>query len=180
MSYDAAFFAENRRVATVAAEVVMPWVLERTGARYLIDVGCSQGAWLSVAKTYGCTVHGVDGFVPDGELMVYPDEFDRRDLTGGFDCSGYDLALCLEVGEHLPEASASLLVAGLCGAPVVLFSAATPGQGGEGHINEQPHEWWDALFAQHGYHGSDEVRRAFTGDERVASFYQWNLTLYRP
>jgi hypothetical protein len=125
-------------------------------------------------------VHGVDGFALDADLMIERDEFERLDLTDGYDCSGYDLAICLETGEHLPESAAVPLVAGLCGAPIVLFSGATPDQGGgPGHINEQPHEWWDALFAQHGYTGSDEIRRRFEGDGRVAGFYQRNLTLYK-
>lgn len=33
-------------------------------------------------------------------------------------------------------------------APVVVFSAATPGQGGQWHINEQPHAYWMSRFAK--------------------------------
>jgi hypothetical protein len=55
-----------------------------------------------------------------------------------------DLVLCLEVAEHMPESSADRLVQRLadCTDGKLLFSAATPGQGGSGHINEQPHKYW--------------------------------------
>jgi hypothetical protein len=46
----------------------------------------------------------------------------------------FDLAVCLEVAEHLPPERAESFIRELCDlAPVVLFSAAIPGQGGTGH-----------------------------------------------
>jgi hypothetical protein len=49
----------------------------------------------------------------------------------------FDLAISLEVAEHLPEGSAGALVSTLIeAAPVVVFSAAIKGQSGTNHINE--------------------------------------------
>ena len=51
----------------------------------------------------------------------------------------YELAVCLEVAEHLNESSADNLILQLTNlANRVLFSAAIPGQGGLHHVNEQP------------------------------------------
>ncbi|PIZ99134.1 MAG: hypothetical protein COX77_02440 [Candidatus Komeilibacteria bacterium CG_4_10_14_0_2_um_filter_37_10] len=80
----------------------------------------------------------------------------------------FDLVTCIEVAEHLPEESADTLVDSLCRlAPRIFFTAAVPGQGPRsiGHINEQPHEYWQKKFADHNfcYHPqlSHHLRRLF-------------------
>jgi hypothetical protein len=55
--------------------------------------------------------------------------------------------MSLECAEHLPAHRAAPLVEWLTkSAPIVVFSAAIPGQGGKGHINEQPPDYWNDLF----------------------------------
>jgi hypothetical protein len=50
----------------------------------------------------------------------------------------FDLALCLEVAEHLPAAAGDSLVRRLASVGArILFSAAIPGQGGRNHVNEK-------------------------------------------
>jgi hypothetical protein len=85
-------------------------------------------------------------------LAVDRSEFRVADLNQPLKLSEkFDLAVCIEVAEHLQRAAAAPLVQTLTSvAPVVLFSAAIPGQGGHGHYNEQPRSFWHALFAQHG------------------------------
>lgn len=56
----------------------------------------------------------------------------------------FDLVLCVEVAEHLPESAADTLcdtIAHHCGR-LVVFTAAPPGQGGAGHVNCQPPHYW--------------------------------------
>jgi hypothetical protein len=60
----------------------------------------------------------------------------------------------------------------------VLFSAATPGQGGENHINEQTPEFWRLLFAKRGYRPFDLIRPAIKGNRAVESWYRRNVLLY--
>lgn len=177
-TYDVDFFDENIRVGLAAAEIVLPWVIEHTKALSVIDVGCGSGAWLSVAKTLGCAVLGCDGHVPDDQLLIEPHEFQRGDLTDGVTCIGYDLAMCLEVAEHLPQTSAANLVDGLCEARYVFWSAAIPGQRGVNHINEQWPSWWEPYFNAHGYFGSYDIRREFWGDQRIAGFYRQNFLMW--
>jgi hypothetical protein len=84
------------------------------------------------------------------------------DLTAPepWDGERYDLAVSLEVAEHLPPALGDELVATCVkSAPHVLFSAAPPGQGGQGHVNEQPKAYWIERFARHGYR-LDEAQTA--------------------
>lgn len=177
MTYDERFFAQNIEPSLRAARTILPGVLKTIRPQSVIDIGCAQGAWLSVAKAEGCDIHGIDGFAPEGDLLIDPSEFEKRDLTAGVDCF-YDLAMCLEVAEHLPESSARALVTGLTQARFVLFSAAIPRQGGMNHINEQWQTYWAALFAEHGYEGSCDVRWANWTDESIDPYYLSNITVY--
>ena len=83
---------------------------------------------------------GIDGdWVPRQHLQVSLDQFMVHDLCSPLRLDrSFDLAISLEVGEHLPPACEETLVASLARiAPVVLFSAAVPQQGGNDHLNEQ-------------------------------------------
>ena len=63
----------------------------------------------------------------------------------------FDLALCLEVAEHVAGPLAPRLIEFLASlAPALVFSHAPEGQGGHFHLNEQPWSYWARLFAQHG------------------------------
>lgn len=50
-------------------------------------------------------------------------------------------------------------------APVILFSAAVPGQGGNNHINEQWPEYWCQLFKALGYDVLDPIRPRIREDQ---------------
>lgn len=176
MSYDDAFFAQESMVALAAAEIVFPTLIERLSAKSVIDIGCGTGAWLAVAKKTGCEVLGIDGHAPEARLLI--DEFERHTLHAGFPCNGFDLALCLEVAEHLPAESASALVRGLCEARYVLWSAAIPEQGGVDHVNEQWPSWWAQRFAEYGFFGTGQLRDEHWEDLRIADFYRQNLILF--
>lgn len=177
MTYSPAFFEHQAPIALSSARIVLPRVLDEVRATSVIDVGCGVGAWGHVAQQQGCTVKGVDGNVPGDQLLI--DDFERVDLAGGYDCDGFDLAICLEVGEHLPESSSAALIAGLCKARYVLFSGAHPGQGGVDHVNEQWGTWWARLFSANGYTGSSHLKWRHWPDNKVQDFYRENLLLFR-
>jgi len=60
----------------------------------------------------------------------------------------------------------------------VAFSAAIPGQGGVGHVNEQWPDYWEALFAAKGYVLVDWFRRQLWDDTAIEPWYRQNLFLY--
>jgi hypothetical protein len=80
----------------------------------------------------------------------------------------FDLAVSLEVAEHLPPERGEGFVEDLCRlAPVVLFSAAVPGQGDPkhtGHLNERWQSYWASLFHERGYERAECVRPAIWED----------------
>jgi hypothetical protein len=101
----------------------------------------------------------------------------RQDLTQPIDLGiQADLVVCLEVAEHLPPEAAPVLVDTLCRhGKRILFSAAPPGQGGTGHLNEQPPAYWAELFARHGYRYQDIVRHRLSPE--VSPWYRHNTVL---
>lgn len=181
--YDRMFFAQHTDGARRSAGVVVPIVLEYVPqARSVLDVGCGLGAWLLVFREHGVTeIQGVDGdYVDRRDLAIAADCFTAADLEQPFSLARrFDLVLCLEVAEHLPESAAGTLVESLTKhAPVVLFSAAIPAQAGRGHLNEQWPDYWAACFARRGYTAIDCLRARIWNDQNVEWWYAQNMVLY--
>src|SRR5579885_1972354 len=148
--YDAAFYEAIAGGSRRSAEIIVPLVMELAHPQSVIDIGCGTGLWLAEFARHGVQDYtGVDGDHVDPLRLNFPPErFFAADLAKATGIPGtYDLAMSLEVAEHLPEASAQQFVRVLTGlAPTVLFSAAIPGQGGVGHINEKWQDYWRGLF----------------------------------
>jgi hypothetical protein len=181
--YDGEFFSSYNSSALESARIVVPIVCEMIRPVSVVDVGCAKGAWLLAFKENGVgRLRGVDGdYVDETAFLVEADSFTAVDLNSrDFKIDGnYDLACCLEVAEHLLEANAGLLVKALTGtAPVVLFSAAVPGQGGTGHVNEQWLSYWSALFEKRKFKLLDPIRPMVRENRRVAWWYRQNLVLF--
>jgi hypothetical protein len=63
-------------------------------------------------------------------------------------------------------------------APVILFSAALPGQGGTHHVNERWPGYWRDWFAGRGFVRLDPIRPRVWRDRRVEWWYQQNVYLF--
>ena len=181
-TYDEKFFDWVKLTALRSARRLLPLVQIHTGAKSVADVGCGQGAWLSVWQELGVSdVCGLDGdYVERAQLMIPADKFVATDLAAAFKAGRrFDIAQSLEVAEHLPPAISQSFVADLCGlSDIVMFSAAQPGQGGEMHINERAISWWAQQFAGHGYAAFDCLRPALTGEGEVSPWYKFNTIVY--
>jgi hypothetical protein len=95
----------------------------------------------------------------------------------------FDLAYSFEVAEHLPAEIGQRMVEFMAGcAPAVLFTAAIPGQGGMGHVNEQPPEYWIQRFEAVGMIYDEKMTREVRGkfeEERVAAWFATNAIVLR-
>ena len=120
------------------------------------------------------------GFPASNERYPKPPFFLEHDLNQPIHMDrNFDLALCREVAEHLPERSARPLVESLTRlAPIVVFSAAIPSQGGEGHCNEQWPSFRSELFAAYGFSPLVDLRQRIWTNEAVDIWYRQNMVCY--
>ena len=181
-AYDQTFFDTFDIDSRKAARLIGPVLLELAPVCSAIDVGGGRGIWLGVLKDLGVAdVLVVDGdYVDRDRLAVAPSEFAAMDLERPLRIERTaDLALSLETAEHLSPDRADSFVADLCRlAPVVLFSAAVPRQGGTNHVNERWQSYWATKFAAHGYRPADAVRQALWDDQDAGAVYLQNALIY--
>ena len=177
--YDEDYFRALESSSRASAEVIVPRIIEKWSPRSVVDVGCGEGVWGNVLADAGTDVLGVDGYHLQQERLQIR-AFVACDLSKSVPRLGtFDLVICVEVAEHLPSRSAERFVTDLVNlGPRIVFSAATPGQGGTLHMNEQPHDYWISLFAGHDYSADLEFRRCFAKCEDVASWYRKNIVVF--
>lgn len=118
-----------------------------------IDLGCGAGRFVQYLNKKGVDTWGVEP-VDLHLFFTPPDKFIQQDLRFPIDFEHkYDLVLCLEVAEHIDATYESQLFINICNhsGRYLLFSAATPGQGGHGHVNEHTEEYWFRRLEQQGF-----------------------------
>lgn len=145
----------------------------------LLDVGCGNGTWLCAAMQLGIEdVAGLDGVALPQEALHVPAQLVRHcDLGGTWGVTRrFELVLSLEVAEHLSPDAATGFVQSLtsCG-DRIFFSAATPWQEGQHHVNCQWPEYWQKLFNQHGFACRDVLRWKIWNDSRIEPWYRQNI-----
>jgi 2-polyprenyl-3-methyl-5-hydroxy-6-metoxy-1,4-benzoquinol methylase len=104
-SYGPQFFEDRTGGSTRSATVIVPMILDLVRPQSVVDVGCGIGNWLAVfreCRTEECL--GVDGdYVETDRLLIPWDRFLACDLTKPLRLDRrFDLAVSLEVAEHLP------------------------------------------------------------------------------
>jgi hypothetical protein len=171
-----------------SAAAVLPVVFAMLGTpSALLDVGAGEGWWSKAAfEDFGVdeaySVDREEQDDPDQGWLVAPwdaenfEELPGRCPAAGDQYEGWPLALCLEVAEHLTPAAGDHLVAELCHiADEIVWSAAIPGQGGDGHINEQWPAYWAERFERHGYCLDDPWRLDLWENPDVEPWYAQNI-----
>jgi SAM-dependent methyltransferase len=184
--YDRSYYTEEQEVRASAAAAIAASLARDLKPARVVDVGCGSGDLLAELRARGSEVFGLERSRAALEIcrakrlpvVRFDLESDSADRQWSF-----DVAISLEVAEHLPPRAADRYVDLLCAlAPRVVLSAATPGQRGTDHINEQPPEYWRAKFERSGFELDGELGARWSEEWRaagtVAGWYCKNLMVF--
>ena len=179
--YSRRFYISNVKTNMMSAERIVSFIQKIYTPKSVVDVGSSGGVLLNEFMKYGISdILGIDGpWISDKDILIPLKNFNRVDLKKGFSIERkFDLAICLEVLEHLDMETGKLVLRNLALlSDVVLFSAAIPGQGGTHHINEQWPVYWVEEFSKYGFKYID-LRQYLWNDENILPWYKQNMMMY--
>lgn len=180
--YTKEFYNHKKGWTHDSADIVITELFKLISPKSVVDIGCGTGIWLAACLNHGVKdIYGIDGDYIEKEMLEIPEkQFFPYDLTTELTLDRrFDLAISLEVAEHLPKYHAEAFIDTLTqAAPIVLFSAAIPHQGGVNHINEQWQDYWHKLFANKNFLPCDILRNKIWLNEQVADHYAQNIILY--
>lgn len=110
----------------------------------IYDIGAGDGYYAKRLRQCGFEVNAYDGN-PAGEGV------ELVDVTEPMCIHSLSAIICLEVAEHIPKDKEEQFLANVFQANKVIISWAVPGQGGSGHVNEQPNIYVIGKFQAAGY-----------------------------
>lgn len=164
---------------------LIPHFLQHGEFKSIVDVGCGLGTFLRGFIEVGITdILGIDGNWCKKDLLfknIDPINFMELDLEVEINIDRkFDLAISLEVAEHLSIQRAHSFVKDLCNlSDTVIFSAALPFQGGDHHINEQPLSYWINLFNNNHYKACDVIRPVIWENTNIFWWYRQNIMVFK-
>jgi len=180
IGYDEEFFDNLSEPALLAAPLVFEIIRPHFSPTSVIDIGCGDGGWLKSAREiFGADVLGIDGewnktIAKTDVPFIYKNLEEDLSIDRSF-----DLAICLEVAEHLSSSGAIRLIQTLTEVSnVVLFSAAIEGQDGTNHINCQWQSYWIDEFRKRSYECYDLIRPQLWDMDEVGFWYKQNMFLF--
>lgn len=153
----------------------------------IIEFGCGNGELSKALAKKKINITALDAY-SDPDFASYNNiHFYKMDLNDPHTVKSFfqslnqkfDVAICLEVAEHLsPEVSSALIEVLTSVAGTVVFSAAVPQQNGEGHINCRNRTFWHALFGKNNFQLRDTIRSEIRENPLVGKWYALNIVDY--
>ena len=131
----------------------------------MLDLGSGTGAMVKLARILGVDAVGVDKIARND-----PDV--KSDLATPLDLGRkFALVTCIEVAEHIPELYAGVFANSVCDhverGGLLVFTAAGPGQAGDGHVHTKPGDYWRTMF--------DNRRMSYREDYTTKLRLAWHL-----
>jgi 2-polyprenyl-3-methyl-5-hydroxy-6-metoxy-1,4-benzoquinol methylase len=114
--YSSQFYECQQEGSFQSAQVVTSVILNLISLRSAVDVGCGVGTWLRALRGHGISdILGIDGDYVDTATLQIPKElFLPKDLSVPLELGRkFDLAISMEVAEHLPAECAQNFIRSL-------------------------------------------------------------------
>jgi 2-polyprenyl-3-methyl-5-hydroxy-6-metoxy-1,4-benzoquinol methylase len=156
------------------AKRVAEW-FRRVGLKEAYDIGCGPGTYVRELEAAGINTIGFD---PDQRAPDYGVRVIARDFTIANNAPPpRKSVLCLEVAEHIDQSLALTFVHNVANSLVdggiLVWSAAIPGQGGEGHINCQYKPYWLQRLRRFGLMHCEHLSEQFLAHMRAGPHMGW-------
>tara|TARA_B100000212_G_scaffold342211_1_gene328233 strand:- start:30 stop:725 length:696 start_codon:yes stop_codon:yes gene_type:complete len=154
----------------------------------IVDIGCGSGAWLEQSQeTFSsASLKGFEGDWLPKEIVE--NLTDKKILLeiGNLNSKVFldkvpkcDLIISLEVLEHLEKETIPYICSKIfTKSKYILFSAALPYQGGNGHISELPLSYFVEKMNMNGYGCLDVIRGEIWNDQNIPFWYKQNIVLF--
>jgi len=170
------------------AKEVIPVLIEQLNPKSVVDIGCGAGMYIKSFYDQGVDVVGYEGNTEAKTYGLLPEKVIIHDVREKltFDRK-FDLCMCVEVAEHIPDSKALELLNTLCSASdSILFTAAKIGQSGSDHINCQNEEYWINKFKELNYVFDQSVRDSIKQQIKTlpsfqpdSNFFYRNLMIFK-
>lgn len=197
--YDLDFYKKSvRSDRQHSYEEIARYLYETYKPYSAIDYGCGCGWILDYLKAFGVTeAVGFEKSLAAKEVREGIDPILRSDVNIVFGVDGdlingaifkhldrlYDMAICVEVAEHIPDKYSEILVQNITkNTNLLIFSAAPPGQGGVDHVNERTWTYWKNRFTKVNFEEckeQTETMQHYLKSVQVKSWYSNNMRVLR-
>lgn len=181
--YNDGFYRSQFEKSYQSAQEVVSVLREVYSPNSVVDFGCGRGAWLKAfSQTGSASLLGYDGEWNASELTSQSIfQFLPRNLEERMPAPSekFDIAISVEVAEHLPAHAADTFVENLIDhSDVILFGASVAHQGGTHHVNEQRQSFWGEKFKARNFLIFDFFRPRIWGLGEIDFWYRQNIFLY--
>ena len=149
----------------------------------VLDVGCGNAFLIQWLNARGVKVLGVEGASEATAFIDHSikDKVVIKDLSQTHVFGKFDLVISTEVAEHIPKKYSLNFIKNLTrnAQNHILFSAAHPGQWGDGHINCRPKTFWISLMEGEGWKYLETRTSKFTelvSKKEIVDLLPWALS----
>ena len=173
--YDHAFFEDANELKKLSSKKVAEIIDSFFHFKSILDIGCGCGLYIEELHRLGKDVLGCDSSIDAIRMAAADITVFYADVTQPIYLNRqFDLVLCFEVAEHIKKKHSRQLVQTCTQySDTVIFTAAPPGQGGVGHINEQPYEFWIRLFAEYRFQYDHELSERVKAVMKEKDVVEW-------
>jgi SAM-dependent methyltransferase len=179
LSKDSIFCREEEMaMCSLLPSRVLDMMITRFKPKTVLDVGCGTGKAIDYLLSRGIDAVGIEGSGLAISKATSPQRITQANLNKPVSLNRrFDAVFSYEVVEHIhPDNLDALLSTFAKHSDLVIISHAQPGQGGEGHFNEQPDEYWIEQFERINYEIDWPSTREF---KSCGDMYAANMLVFR-